>query len=156
MRGVYNVIKDLINFNFPVYFYCIALAYYLFAFICTAVVFNKVAIAEKFDKPYFALIPILNLYVLFKLGKTKPILLLSILGLIFPKLWIFFFVAFQVIVANCIGDVLRKFGVGSLLIYVGVIVPFLWMIPLKELYIKAGFNIQSNITIREEVEYSRD
>ena len=78
------------------------------------------------------------------------ILLLSILGLIFPKLWIFFFVAFQVIVANCIGDVLRKFGVGSLLIYVGVIVPFLWMIPLKELYINSliifGFlSIKSNI-----------
>lgn len=138
------MIRNLITMGLPIYFYVILITYCLISHCIFAIVFQKVAEAEKFKRPYYAWIPFLNLYLVVKMGATNKWLLLAAIGLVIPELWIFFLVAFLMIVANFVADTLKRYGVGSLLVYCGIVIPFLWVIPLLELYSKAKFNIMNN------------
>lgn len=133
--------SDLLSWNIPMNYYLISFALIIVFHIVIGVVFSKVAQAEKHEHPNWAWIPFLNILLLVQLAGFNKLVLLAFLGLFVPFLWIFFVMALVAIVIGSIHRIFVRNSVSCILLYLGLIIPFVIFIPLYELYTKTKYKI---------------
>lgn len=120
----------------------IILAVFVAAYVIQGLALSTVAKLEG-KSEILAWIPVANIYLLFELTDTIPYLILIFFCSMFGTIGTIIVSIFTIFILFKWAKLCKRYGVSPFLIYVGILIPFLTLIPMFKLYKEAKLRLNS-------------